>query len=241
MKKRLKINGVIAFTLFLLIVAFPVAFLRQEDISSRERLAEIIGIALILLGQLIRVSSRGYKSEHSKNGIALIQSGPYSLVRNPMYLGVFLIGLGIVLMLFRLWVMVVFLLFFVTRYLPLIFKEEKKLQSLFPVEYPAYYRNVPYRIMPALSTLINKEIAEYMPLRLPWIKKEIGPILAVLFLALLLKSWEDIRHSGIRAYLQEAVGVFAVIVLFMCLVCYLSWRTAKLGKNNDSDKGQNNL
>jgi hydrogenase maturation factor HypF (carbamoyltransferase family) len=73
---------------------------------------EIFGIALILLGQIFRVSGRGYKAEQSQQGQVLIEGGPYILVRNPMYLGILLIGLGIVLMLFNWWVICFFIIFF---------------------------------------------------------------------------------------------------------------------------------
>jgi len=132
MKKRLKINGVIMFLAAVIVAVFPAMFFRRVNIGLWNEVAEVFGLALILLGQLIRISARGYKSENSGEGKALITNGPYSLVRNPMYLGVLLIGLGVVLMLFKLWVVLVFLAVFIIRYFLLIFKEEKKLAVLFP-------------------------------------------------------------------------------------------------------------
>ena len=233
MKKRLKINGLVMFLATLLLASFPALFLRKDIIGSWDTVAEIFGIVLILLGQLIRVSARGYKSEHSKNGNVLISGGPYSLVRNPMYLGIFLIGLGVVFMLFQWWVVAIFVVFFIIRYILLIFQEEKKLRVLFPGSYDVYCKKVPQRICPSMTALLEKDICEYLPLRLKWIKKEIGPIVTVLFLVLLVESWEDIRHSGLALYLKEAVGLFAVIVLFLCLVGYLSWYT---GEQDDTGK-----
>jgi protein-S-isoprenylcysteine O-methyltransferase Ste14 len=222
MKKRLKINGLVMFLATLLLASFPALFLRRDIIGSWDTVAEIFGIALILLGQLIRVSARGYKSEHSQNGNVLIKGGPYSLVRNPMYLGIFLIGLGVVLMLFQWWVVVIFVLFFIIRYILLIFQEEKKLKASFPESYAVYCKEVPHRMRPSLNALLERDICEYIPLRLKWIQKEIGAIIAVLFLVLLVESWDDIQHSGLAIYLKEAIGLCAVIVLFLCLIGYLS-------------------
>jgi len=177
---------------------------------------------------LLRVSSRGFKAENSRNGNALIESGPYSLVRNPMYVGIFFIGLGVVLMLFRWWVFILFALIFVIRYIPLMLKEEHKLAALFPQAYLAYCKKVPQRIKPSLRTLIYRDISEYLPIRIAWIRREIGTILAVLLPVLLIESWLDIKSRGANLYLEETIGVFMIVVLFLCLIGYLNWRTVKI-------------
>jgi protein-S-isoprenylcysteine O-methyltransferase Ste14 len=225
MKKRLKINGLVMFLATLLLVAFPAVFLRKDISGSSDSIAEIFGIALILLGQLIRVSARGYKSEHSQNGNVLIKGGPYSLVRNPMYLGIFLIGLGVVLMLFQWWVMMIFIVFFVIRYLLLIYQEERKLKILFPENYAAYCQDVPHRMYPSINALLERDIFEYIPIKMKWLKKEISSIIAVLFLVILLESWADIKYEGIGEYLKELIGISVIIILFVCLVGYLNRRT----------------
>jgi protein-S-isoprenylcysteine O-methyltransferase Ste14 len=227
MKKRLKINGIIITLACFSIAFFPTFFLRVErgGVSGLIDLtAEIFGVALILLGQILRVSARGYKAEHSQEGLTLIQDGPYSLVRNPMYLGILLIGLGIMLMLFEWWVACLFLFFFAIRYLLLILKEEKTLSSRFSADYRVYCQKVP-RILPFLPAIFKMDISACLPLKLRWLKKEIGPILTVLFVTFLLESWEDIKSQGIRAYFKEAAGMFVVIILFVCLIVYLSRRT----------------
>lgn len=221
MKKRLKINGVIIFIAFLSIAAFPDFFLRYKRFNSLDTIAQIIGIALILLGQLFRVSARGFKSENSFNGRALIIGGPYTLVRNPMYLGIFLIGMGVVLVLFRWQVACAFLLIFTLRYVLLIFNEEKKLSRIFPQEYPEYCSEVP-RLFPSLKMLLKKDISEYLPLKLVWIKKEIGSILAVLLITLAAELWLCIKKGDLSAYLHGLVWVGGVIILFILLYGYLN-------------------
>ncbi|MFA5286673.1 MAG: isoprenylcysteine carboxylmethyltransferase family protein [Candidatus Omnitrophota bacterium] len=233
MKKRLKINGLVMFLATIFLASFPAVFLRKDITGSSDNIAEVLGIALILLGQLIRVSARGFKAEHSKNGNVLIKGGPYSLVRNPMYLGIFLIGLGVVLMLFKWWVVAIFIVFFIIRYILLIYQEEKKLKSLFPESYSVYCKEVPRRICPSINALLERDICEYIPLKLKWIKKEIGAIIIVLFLVLLVESWEGIKYGGIKEYLKELTGISAVIFLFICLTGYLSWCTFN---QNDSNK-----
>ncbi len=48
-----------------------------------------------------------------------------------MYLGVFLIGMGAVLVIFKLWVFIVFLVVFLLFYYPEMHKEEKFLEDKF--------------------------------------------------------------------------------------------------------------
>lgn len=53
------------------------------------------GIGYILAGVLIRLWSNGYAIKNDK----LTTSGPYAFVRNPLYLGTFLIAIGFVIVL----------------------------------------------------------------------------------------------------------------------------------------------
>lgn len=229
MKKRLKINGIIMACAAIIVAFFPKVFFRSNDSGTiLEEYIELMGFSLIFLGQIIRVSARGYKAEHSREGQALIQRGPYQVVRNPMYLGIFLIGLGVVLAVFKLWVAVIFIMVFVIRYILLMYREEKKLRSVFPDAYRQYCQKVP-RILPKLSTLINLDISEYLPIKLSWFKKEIGSILVLLFFTLLVGSWEDISREGIAAYLRNGIWLFFTFILFIIFVVLLSKRTEKNG------------
>ena len=226
MKQRLKVNGIIMGTAVLLIAFFPRFFLRSYSSGIGEEIIETLGFTLILLGQTIRVSARGYKAEHSQDSWALIQGGPYQVVRNPMYLGIFLIGTGVVLAIFQWWTLAVFIAVFIVRYILLIYKEEKKLCAMFPQAYPEYCRKVP-RIFPALSRIIKLDVIEYLPIKIIWFKKEIGSIIALLFLVLLIDSWGDVVQGGLQAYLKQFIWLLLIFVLFVILIILLSKRTYK--------------
>lgn len=189
MKKRIKINGIIMGLVFILVVVFRKAFFRQSGLGWEDSILRITGFVLLFLGQVIRVSARGYKAEYSKNSHALIEGGPYQVVRNPMYLGILLIGLGVVLVLFNWWVVLVFLIIFSCRYFPLILSEEKKLRNMFPGAYESYCRKVP-RMLPRIASLIKVGVRGYLPLKAAWFKKEINSIVALLIVILLFFLWK---------------------------------------------------
>jgi protein-S-isoprenylcysteine O-methyltransferase Ste14 len=230
-KKRLKINGVIMACGTLTAAIFPRFFLRPYAGGISEEMVETVGFGLILLGQIIRVSARGYKSEHSQDSRVLIQGGPYQVVRNPMYLGIFLIGLGVTLAIFKPWAVGIFIAVFILRYILLIYKEEKKLLITFPDAYAQYCKKVP-RLFPSMVSIIKLDIIEYLPVKLTWFKKEIGSIITLLIFTLLVESWEDITAVGFTTYLRQSAWIFLTFALFAVLVILLSKYTNK----NDEHK-----
>jgi protein-S-isoprenylcysteine O-methyltransferase Ste14 len=230
MKRRLKINSFITCFAVILLVIFPKFFLRNEGVLRSDKTREIFGVAFILLGQILRVSARGFKSEHSRRGSALIQEGPYNLVRNPMYLGILLIGLGFVMALFKWWAFCIFSLFFIARYLLLIFKEEKYLVRLFPDTYPDYCKRVP-RILPSPKKLFTQDMSAYLPLKLAWIKKEIVSIFIVLFLVFFIESLEEIFSRSGAIYMIEIITILLVVALFIYVLYYLSRKTGDYRKD----------
>ncbi len=239
MKKRLKLNGVIIFFALIIVAFFPRFFFRSYSGGLWEEWRVVLGFVLILSGQIIRVSARGYKAEHSRESQALIQNGPYQVVRNPMYFGIFLIGLGVVLAIFKWLAMVIFILIFIIRYLLLIYKEEKKLQKTFPDTYKEYCEKVP-RIFPSLSNMVKLDIADYLPLKIAWFKKEIGSIITLLLFVLLVESWQGIIGEDLRIYLKQSLWLFLIFVLFTMLIILLSRRTDKR-YGDSTGKGKNNF
>lgn len=215
------------------VVLFPKVFFRSYSGSFREMALEIIGFVLILLGQTIRVSARGYKAENSQDSRALIQGGPYQVVRNPMYLGIFLIGLGVVLAIFKWWAIAIFIIVFIIRYILLIYKEEKKLRSMFPDSYPQYCQKVP-RIFPSLSKIIKLDITEYLPLKISWFEKEIGSMLTLLLLVLLIEAWVKITQAGFKSFLGQSAWLLMTAGVFIILVIVLSKRIQQKNENKSA-------
>lgn len=188
MKKRLKINGILIAIAAALIFVFPGIFLQKFSATLCVWLMRLAGIFLILLGQFLRISARGFKSENSGNGTQLIQGGPYLLTRNPMYLGIFCIGLGMGLALFQFWAICVFVVIFVVRYVTLIFTEEKRLLERFGNTYAEYCKRVP-RLFPSFNNMLRNGMRQGLPVKLSWVYKEIGSVVALFTAVLLFGAW----------------------------------------------------
>lgn len=116
---------------FLLLAAF--VLLSRPGIESILR-----GLPLSLVGLWIRAWAAGHLAKNED----LAVSGPYSRVRNPLYLGSLFLAGGVVIGARSWWLALVFTAAFVLIYLPVIQLEEEHLRKLFP-GYASYARRVP--------------------------------------------------------------------------------------------------
>ncbi|MBU0548821.1 MAG: isoprenylcysteine carboxylmethyltransferase family protein [Candidatus Omnitrophica bacterium] len=230
MKKRIQINGIIIFIATLIVLSYSYRFFKQST-GLFDDFLEIMGIGLILLGQLLRVSARGYKSENSQSGNSLIQDGPYRMVRNPMYLGLILIGLGIVLFIFQFWAFIIFVLFFTFRYFTLIRKEEGILFNNFGQAYQDYKKKTP-RLFPSPRFLFTTNIQEYLPIKFNWFKREFPAIIIVLCVSLIIESWEELGTEGWRVFMPEFLAFSSIIFFYLVLVLFLSRKDEDITKQN---------
>jgi protein-S-isoprenylcysteine O-methyltransferase Ste14 len=92
------------------------------------------GIVLALCGECIQL----WASAHLRKNVDVIMSGPYALARNPMYLGRFLVGLGLVLLTWRWFLIVPFAIGFALYAQARVLGEEAHLRSLFGKKYEDY-------------------------------------------------------------------------------------------------------
>jgi len=169
-------------------------------------------MVIVVFGQTLRISGRNYKKQHSGQGSALITDGPYALVRNPMYLGTFLMGCGYVIILWPWWFLFIFVGIFYWRFRNLIISEENKLAQQFGKVYREYFRRVP-SITPSFAKLMH--LPQYLPLKWKWVKKELSVIFTWLTLVVLIKGFVDKANFFSIEYLQELmVLVIAFIIAF---------------------------
>lgn len=120
---------------FVLLVAF--ALLSEPSVESIE-----IGLSIAVLGLLLRGSAAGHLAKNRN----LATSGPYSYIRNPLYVGTLIVAAGIVVACRNWMLAAIFALVFLLVYLPVIELEEQHLRKIFP-EYAAYAERV-HRLLP---------------------------------------------------------------------------------------------
>jgi protein-S-isoprenylcysteine O-methyltransferase Ste14 len=213
MKRRLKIDGFLATTLTFLLVYLARLFYRPKS-KALDYTLDIAGMAMVIFGQIFRISARNYKKAYSKEGRTLITDGPYALSRNPMYLGTFLMGAGYIIILWPWWFLLIYVGIFYLRFANLVLSEEKKLRDNFGKEFREYLDSVP-RFFPRFSDFLN--IREYLPLKRQWIKKELSVIFTWFFLVAVIEGLVERENFLSPAYLKELlvlVGTFIVASAF---------------------------
>src|SRR5262249_5481244 len=116
---------------------------------------DVAGGCALLGGQGLRIWAAGYMGRGGRSqrlkAATLLTAGPYAHVRNPLYLGNFLLCLGVVLLTESALLLPLPVRVFWTLYLPVIFAEEAFLQGQFGPDYTAYCRAAP-RLLPRLRT-----------------------------------------------------------------------------------------
>jgi protein-S-isoprenylcysteine O-methyltransferase Ste14 len=219
MKQRIKINGITIIIGIAVLAFFPKQIIRNSAFQA-EIILKVVGMSLILLGQLLRVSARGHKAENSRSGHHLIKNGPYSIVRNPMYLGIILIGAGTVFFILELWVAILFGLLFTLRYYHLFISEEALLQRSFGKEYTEY-KNKVGRLLPGPAVFFKRDIREYLPLKASWFWRDSVSIIPVLAICLWIDLSKTVKLQGAQALPPESIALAAVAMLFVFFVLFL--------------------
>lgn len=107
--------------------------------------AAAIGGALLVAGGALHLWSKGCLEQNRR----LTTAGPYRFTRNPFYVANALIDLGLVCVIGRVWVAIVYVPIWVASYRETVAREEAHLDALFPEEARAHRAVVP-RWLPTL-------------------------------------------------------------------------------------------
>ena len=92
---------------------------------------------------LVGLGIRAYAAGHLEKDRTLAMGGPYGYTRNPLYLGSLLLGVGLVVAGAQ-WILgVVFVVFFLVVYLPVMRREERNLRKSFGRKFDDYAAAVP--------------------------------------------------------------------------------------------------
>ncbi|MBI3602251.1 MAG: isoprenylcysteine carboxylmethyltransferase family protein [Candidatus Omnitrophica bacterium] len=170
---------------------FVLLFSSLDDQSLRA------GIGYIIAGLLIRLWSNGYAIKNDK----LTISGPYAFVRDPLYLGTFLMAIGFTIVLKMGWVVgLLFLAALGLMYYKTIRSEQKMLLEKFGSVYQNYCAKVPAMIPWRLIPYTNGEQWPFNLQRL--IKsKEHKPLfwITIILIAFHLKTRLLLEHKAMAS------------------------------------------
>ncbi len=137
----------------LFIVAVPVVyFTKDNSLSGRSQmLLTVFSVFLSTLGFFIRAiaiatTPKGTSGRNTKEGQvaeSLNTTGIYSMIRHPLYLGNYLMWIGIVLYTFNFWFVLVVSLLFWLYYERIMFAEERFLERKFGNDYMEWASQTP--------------------------------------------------------------------------------------------------
>ena len=129
---RIRFNEILRQAIGLLLVAVCAHFARPDNGTVS------IGLALAVLGQVFRIYAAGYIFKNKQ----LASTGPYALVRHPLYLGNFIILIGFTIASANLYVAAGVVVFFLVWYPAAIAYEDSKLENIFGDEWRAWSKNI---------------------------------------------------------------------------------------------------
>ena len=169
-----------------------------------------MGAPIILVGEAIRIWSHGY----IKKAVQLATSGPYAYVRNPLYFGNFLIGLGFCVIIWHPALGIVFTLGFFGIYWLTIKGEEQRLAHSFGKAYTNYVQNVP-RFFPRFTPYHRKSDVTFNARHILNHSEHVTILSVILlYLALYLRQEFYQNHEPLTlATLMVAVLAFGVGIL----------------------------
>ena len=117
----------------------------------------LLGIVLIVIGEIIRLRSVSFAGGETRTmnvgASSICKSGPYSIVRNPLYIGNVMIYVGFAFVAGSVYVVTISsitLVYFLIQYSLIISLEEEALEQKFGNEYITYKKSVP-SILPRMN------------------------------------------------------------------------------------------
>ena len=129
---RIRFNEILRQGIGLLLVAVCAKFAKPDSGTVA------IGLAMVVVGQAFRIYAAGFIFKNKQ----LASTGPYALVRHPLYLGNFLILIGFTLAGANLYVAVAVFVFFLVWYPAAIAYEDSKLEDIFEDEWREWSKNI---------------------------------------------------------------------------------------------------
>ncbi len=194
-----------------------------------DKFAVTIGFITAFSGAEFRLLVIGlaYIKRGGKNGKVyadnLVTQGAYAHVRNPMYIGNFLIILGMGIIYGSIYVYLIVIPFFIFVYLSIIAAEENYLQQHFGAEYQQYRQRTP-GLIPNFSG-IRKTFAS---LSFDWkksLRKDYGTLIGTIMGVYVLFLWK--LHFLYGFPRNKSQGLKSGVIFLLILACYVFLRVLK--------------
>lgn len=134
----------------------PIPFLILGLVFGEPTIFSLLaGFLVSAIGESIRFWGVGHATSETRvtgnvGASRLVVSGPFSYVRNPLYVGNMLLYTGFGVMANLPWLIVITFAWFVFQYAMIVSREEEFLEGKFGPEYDAYRRAVP-KFLPRLT------------------------------------------------------------------------------------------
>jgi protein-S-isoprenylcysteine O-methyltransferase Ste14 len=190
--------------------------------QALDQLMLILGVMIALTGEVLRLATIGFAYIHrgGKNrqvyASKLVVKGLYAHTRNPMYVGNFLITMGLTLLYGSPLLTLLIFLSFGFVYLAVISAEEDFLKKKFGQEFENYTKTV-NRFWPNLRGL-GQTLREFDHYN--WRKaldKETGTIVEALLIGVALVAWKSYSLYGFA----DSLSVFAILAVMLLLTVAL--------------------
>ena len=123
--------------------------------STTAFIVESIGYVFLLIGLIIRIWCTFYIG--GRKTIELITTGPYSICRNPLYIGTFILFIGIGLCFENPLILLLALVIIIPVHMIVIKMEETHLEAIFGEQYRMYKKRVS-RFWPHFSNYRSPDI-----------------------------------------------------------------------------------
>jgi protein-S-isoprenylcysteine O-methyltransferase Ste14 len=200
------------------LIAVALAQMETHPVTAYDRAWDYFCLGLSFLGMFVRVMTIGFvpRQTSGRNTTELVaaelnSTGMYSIVRHPLYLGNYLMGLGIAMVQFVWWLPVIYSLTFWLYYERIMFVEEAFLRHRFREKYrrwaavtPAFWPRIGQWRKPALSFswrhIFRREYSGMMVIILCHAGQKCAKLLLIEHRIVWEVFWATLLFGGLTSY-----------------------------------------
>lgn len=156
-------------------------------------LSATLGMFFIFFGELFRIYSVAFigtvsRTRSDSTGQKLISSGPFSWVRNPLYVANFFIVLGVTVFGGQNWLVILTVILFAIQYHFVVQYEQANLTEKFGDEYRQYLKDVPAWFPRRVPKLSEIQWPDNFSPALKSEKRTLSAIIAILVILLIVSK-----------------------------------------------------